>query len=233
MGVDLQARVEYNTTKKLKTLYSTGFMLQKLNFKPGFNKQATDSGAEGQWVDGDFVRFRYGLPEKVGGWQQLTVADETLPGPARAQHAFASFNGEKYVAIGTAQGLFLYYDEAFYDITPLDAQLSNPCTFDTVNGSADVTVNCTGHGLANGRYIVFNGMSGVPNGFTAASVFTDGAFEIRDITTNTFKITTPVAASSPGGTATGAATIKPYVLVGPTFQTRGYGWGTYLWGDST
>ena len=96
-----------------------------------------------------------------------------------------------------------------------------------------MTVNCTGHGLANGRYIVFNGMSGVPNGFTAASVFTDGAFEIRDITTNTFKITTPVAASSPGGTATGAATIKPYVLVGPTFQTRGYGWGTYLWGDST
>ena len=44
-------------------------MLQKLNFKPGFNKQATDSGAEGQWVDGDFVRFRYGLPEKIGGWE--------------------------------------------------------------------------------------------------------------------------------------------------------------------
>ena len=52
-------------------------MLQKLNFKPGFNKQATDSGAEGQWVDGDFVRFRYGLPEKIGGWEQLTVAQET------------------------------------------------------------------------------------------------------------------------------------------------------------
>ncbi|BCV06193.1 MAG: hypothetical protein CM15mV127_410 [Caudoviricetes sp.] len=53
-------------------------MLQKLNFKPGFNKQATDSGAEGQWaVDGDFVRFRYGsLPEKIGGWEQLTVAHE-------------------------------------------------------------------------------------------------------------------------------------------------------------
>ena len=54
-------------------------MLQKLNFKPGFNKQATDSGAEGQWVDGDFVRFRYGLPEKIGGWTQLTEAQETFP----------------------------------------------------------------------------------------------------------------------------------------------------------
>ena len=43
-------------------------MLQKLKFKPGFNKQDTESGAEGQWTDGDFVRFRYGLPEKIGGW---------------------------------------------------------------------------------------------------------------------------------------------------------------------
>ena len=70
-------------------------MLQKLNFKPGFNKQATESGAEGQWVDGDFVRFRYGLPEKIGGWTQLTDAQETIPGVARAQHAFSSFGGEK------------------------------------------------------------------------------------------------------------------------------------------
>ena len=73
-------------------------MLQKLNFKPGFNKQATESGAEGQWTDGDFVRFRYGLPEKIGGWNQLTTGDLTLPGAARAQVAFSSFAGEKYTA---------------------------------------------------------------------------------------------------------------------------------------
>ena len=109
-------------------------MLQKLNFKPGFNKQATDSG-----------------PEKIGGWEQLTVSQETLPGAARAQHAFTSFGGEKYVAIGTSQGLFLYYDEAFYDITPLDSQLVGAATFDTVNGSAEVTVNFSGHGLEVGR----------------------------------------------------------------------------------
>ena len=134
-------------------------MLQKLNFKPGFNKQATDSGAEGQWVDGDFVRFRYGLPEKIGGWEQLTVAQETLPGVARAQHAFTSFQGEKYVAIGTSQGLFLYYEEGFYDITPLAAQISGSATFDTVDGSTTVTVNLTSHGLSAGRYIVFNSNS--------------------------------------------------------------------------
>jgi len=208
-------------------------MLQKLNFKPGFNKQATDSGAEGQWVDGDFVRFRYGLPEKIGGWEQLTVAQETLPGVARNQHAFTSFQGEKYVAIGTSQGLFLYYDEAFYDITPLAAQVSGTATFDTVQGSADCTVNLSSHGLEAGRYIVFNSMSVTPNGFTSSSTFTDGAFEIRDVTNNTFKITAPTVAVNPGGTATGSATVKPYEIVGPTFQTKGYGWGTYLWGNST
>ena len=69
-------------------------MLQKLNFKPGFNKQVTESGGESQWVDGDFVRFRYGLPEKIGGWSQLTNTNSTLPGAARAQHSFASIAGE-------------------------------------------------------------------------------------------------------------------------------------------
>ena len=89
-------------------------MLQKLNFKPGFNKMVTDSGAESQWVDGDFVRFRYGLPEKIGGWNQLTIQYETLPGAARAQHTWTSIAGEQYAAIGTSQGLFIYYGDDFY-----------------------------------------------------------------------------------------------------------------------
>ena len=133
-------------------------MLQKLNFKPGFNKQATDSGAEGQWVDGDFVRFRYGLPEKIGGWTQLTDAQETLPGAARAQHAFTSFQGEKYVAIGTSQGLFLYYEGAFFDISPLATAITG-ATFDTFSSQNNVTVNKTGHGLSKGRYVTFTSVT--------------------------------------------------------------------------
>ena len=115
-------------------------MLQKLKFVPGFNKQATEAGAEGQWVDGDFVRFRYGLPEKIGGWAQLTAAEKTLPGANRAAHAFTSLAGERYVALGTSQGLFLYYGNAFYDITPLDTAITG-CTLTTVNNSNVVTVN--------------------------------------------------------------------------------------------
>ena len=205
-------------------------MLQKLNFKPGFNKQATDSGAEGQWVDGDFVRFRYGLPEKIGGWKQLTEAQETLPGAARAQHAFTSFNGEKYVAIGTSQGLFLYYEGAFYDISPLATAITG-ATFDTFSGQNNVTVNKVGHGLSKGRYVTFSSVT-PPTGYVASD-FTTGAFEILTVPNNdTFTIQMRVNASG-AASASGSATINPYEEVGPTFQTAGYGWGTYQWNTGT
>jgi hypothetical protein len=206
-------------------------MLQKLNFKPGFNKMVTDSGAESQWVDGDFVRFRYGLPEKIGGWNQLTVQAETLPGAARAQHTWTSLAGEKYAAIGTSQGLFLYYGDDFYDITPLDTAITG-ATFDASTGSPTVTVNKSAHGLLNGRYVTFDSVT-VPTGSGYATTdFTDNTFEIANVTANTFEITMPT--NSAGTTSgTGSAEILPYVVVGPVFQTAGYGWGTYLWGDST
>jgi hypothetical protein len=206
-------------------------MLQKLNFKPGFNKMVTDSGGESQWVDGDFVRFRYGLPEKIGGWSQLTNSNNTLPGVARAQHDFTSIAGEKYVAIGTSQGLFLYYAGEFYDITPLDTAITG-ATFDATTGSATVTVNKTAHGLQDGRYITFSSVT-VPTGSGyATSDFEDNTFEVLNKTANTFEITMP--STSAGTTSgTGSAQIDPYVIVGPTFQTAGFGWGTDTWGSDT
>ena len=206
-------------------------MLQKLNFKPGFNKMVTDSGGESQWVDGDFVRFRYGLPEKIGGWSQLTTGNKTLPGAARAQHSFSSIDGERYVAIGTSQGLYLYYDEQFFDITPLDTAITG-VDFDATSGSATVTVNKTAHGLLDGRFITFTSVT-VPtgSGYSTAD-FTDNTFEVLNRTDNTFEITMP--SNSAGTTSgTGSATINPYVLVGPTFETIGFGWGTDTWGSGT
>ena len=209
-------------------------MLQKLNFKPGFNKMVTDSGAESQWVDGDFVRFRYGLPEKIGGWNQLTIQNKTLPGVARAQHAWTSLAGEKYIAIGTSQGLFLYYGEDFYDITPLDTAITG-ATFDSTTGSATVTVNKTSHGLSDGRYVKFSSVS-LPGGgetdFTTTQ-FEDNTFEVLNSTTNTFDITMPANEGGTGMSTQGSADIDPYVVVGPTFQTAGYGWGTSTWSDET
>ena len=206
-------------------------MLQKLNFKPGFNKMITDSGGESQWVDGDFVRFRYGLPEKIGGWSQLTTDKNTLPGAARAQHSFSSIDGERYVAIGTSQGLYLYYEEQFFDITPLDTAITG-VDFDATSGSATVTVNKTAHGLLDGRFITFTAVT-VPtgSGYSTAD-FTGNTFEVLNKTDNTFQITMP--SNSTGTTSgTGSATINPYVLVGPTFETIGFGWGTDTWGSGT
>ena len=206
-------------------------MLQKLNFKPGFNKQATESGAESQWVDGDFVRFRYGLPEKIGGWSQLTTDNNTLPGAARAQHAWTSISGERYVAIGTSQGLFLYHDGDFYDISPLDTAITG-ATFDATSGSPTVTVNKTSHGLLNGRYITFSSVTVPTSSGYATTDFTNNTFEVLNKTANTFQITMPSnsAASSSG---TGSAQIDPYEVVGPTFQTAGLGWGTDTWSSGT
>jgi len=207
-------------------------MLQKLKFKPGFNKQDTESGAEGQWTDGDFVRFRYGLPEKIGGWLQLTAANLTLPGAARAQVAFSSFAGEKYTAIGTSQGLFVYYGNDFYDITPLDTAITG-CTLTTVNASRTVTINKGSHGLAVGRYVTLSGVT-----VTGASDFTSTELEqVYEILTvpdiDKFTIQASRAEGGSGMTAAGAATVNPYVEVGPTTQTTGFGWSTSTWGAST
>jgi len=206
-------------------------MLQKLKFVPGFNKQATEAGAEGQWTDGDFVRFRYGLPEKIGGWQQLTNPTYTLPGAARTQHAFTSLAGEKYIAIGTNKVLFVYYADQVFDITPLKTALTS-ATFTASLASGTLTVNKTSHNLSTGDYITFSTVT-VPTGSGWATTdFSDNGFEIFNVSTNTFAIEMPTV-SGAASVGTGSASILPYETIGPTFQTYGYGWGTYLWGDST
>jgi hypothetical protein len=203
--------------------------LTNVQIRPGFNKQVTATGAEGQWTDGDFVRFRYGLPEKIGGWQQIT--NQTLVGAAREQLVWADLDGRKYVAIGTNRGLFIYYEGAFYDITPLDTAITG-ITFDTTNTSATVTVNKISHGLVAGDLFKFTSVTPpVGAGFVAAD-FETNTFQVVTATINTFTITMASAATATTS-ASGAATINPYVKVGPLNQSAGYGWGTSSWGGAT
>jgi len=207
-------------------------MLQKLKFIPGFNKQATESGAEGQWVDGDFVRFRYGLPEKIGGWAQLTAAEKTLPGAGRAAHPFTSLAGERYVALGTSQGLFIYYGEDLYDISPLATAITG-CTFTTSSAAGTtIQIDKASHGLKAGRYITLSSVV-VTGDSTLTSGILEKAYEIITNTTDAFTIIASTAETGLGMTAAGSVVVNPYYVVGPTTQTVGYGWGTYLWGDST
>ena len=92
-------------------------MLQKLGFLPGFNKQVTSTGAESQWTGGTNVRFRYGTPEKIGGWSQL--GDSKLTGAARSLHHMVNKTGIKYSLIGTNRILYAYTGDVYYDIHPL------------------------------------------------------------------------------------------------------------------
>jgi hypothetical protein len=204
-------------------------MLQKIQFKPGFNKQATETGAEGQWVDGDNVRFRYGQPEKIGGWQQLV--DNTIAGPVRAQHTWTDLTGKKYGALGTSKVLVIYYEGAFYDITPIEADVTG-CTFDSTTGSATVTVNKTSHGLLEGNYIKFKSVSLPGGGETGYSIssFETNVFEVISVpTSSTFTITMASNETGTGMSAQGSATFNKYIDVGPVFQTSAYGWGTDAW----
>jgi len=206
-------------------------MLQKIQFKAGFNKQATETGAEGQWTDGDNVRFRYGQPEKIGGWQDLV--GNTISGPIRDQHTWTGLDGKKYAALGSAKVLVIYYEGAFYDITPINADQTG-VTFTSTNGSATVTINLTAHGLLVGDYFKLKTVTlpgGGVTGYTAAD-FTTNVFEvITQPDSDTVTVTMPSVESGTGMTAGGSATLNSYITVGPVFQTSAYGWGTAAWGS--
>jgi len=204
--------------------------LTNVQIRPGFNKQVTETGAEGQWTDGDFVRFRYGLPEKIGGWEQITGS--TLTGAIREQLVWADLDGRRYVALGSNKILVIYFEGAFYDITPLNTAITG-ATFTTVNTVATVTVNKVAHGLEVGDLFTF----------TSVTPPTGAGYSASDFTTNTFQVVTvpdidtfTVTMASAAGTsvaASGAATINPYVKVGPLNQTSGYGWGTAAWSGAS
>ena len=201
--------------------------LTKVEIAPGFNKQVTETGAEGQWTDGDFVRFRYGLPEKIGGWEQLV--NTSLVGAAREQFVWADLDGRRYAAIGTNKLLIIYYEGSFYDITPLGTALTG-CTFDTVNTSTTVTVNKAAHGLQPGDLFTFTSVTPPVGAGYIASDFETNTFQVVTVPgSDTFTIT---MASAAGTTVSGSgsATVNPYVKVGDLGSTYGFGFGTGLWG---
>jgi len=206
-------------------------MLQKLGFAPGFNKQVTETGAEGQWFDGDNVRFRYGTPEKIGGWSQL--GQDKLTGAARALHHWDNNAGIKYAAIGTNRILYVYSGGTYYDIHPIRETLTG-AKFTSTSSSTTVTVTCTGaHGLIEDDIVLFDSVTGVPAGSTYSNAtFEDIKYMVTSVpTATTFTITmaaqetgTPLTTSDGNSTS-----VLCYYNVGPSQQLGGFGWGTALW----
>jgi len=199
-----------------------------IDFKvlPGIDKQNTDSGAEFRWVDCDNVRFRYNLPEKVGGWSSLIT--DTIVGVARREFAFVDLDGNRYVAIGTDKFLLIYFEGQLYDVTPLKATLTS-ATIATTNNSAICTVTKASHGLSPGNIILLDSVTlPVGTGYSASD-FEDKLFQVTSTpTSDTFTITQSSNASATVSTG-GSLSIKPYETVGPAAQSYGYGWGVSEW----
>jgi len=199
---------------------------------PGIDKQQTQVGADRRWVDSDNVRFRYGLPEKVGGWSSLLT--DTIVGVARAQHAFVDLDGNRYVAIGTDKFLLIYFEGALYDITPYSATSFGSSTLATDSTTVKTcTITTTSaHSLLAGDIIQLDAVT-LPGGTGLTNAqFEDKLFQVLTVpTSTTFTINSSAQASSVISTG-GTMTVKPYQSVGPAAQTYGYGFGVGNFGGT-
>jgi hypothetical protein len=205
-------------------------VLTEIKFAPGIDKQDTSVGAAGRWVDSDNVRFRYGLPEKVGGWQSLL--NESIVGVVRKQHAFVDNDGNRYVALGTDKFLLLYFEGGLYDITPLKTALTS-ATLATTDASPICSITTgTDHNLSLGDIILLDNVTlPVGTGYVDAD-FEDKLFQVTSITSNTVFTITQTTNATATVTTGGSIDVVPYEQVGPAAQTYGYGFGVGQYGGT-
>ncbi len=207
-------------------------MLQKVKFAPGFNKQVTATGGENQWVSGDFVRFRYGTPEKVGGWAQL--GDNTLTGRNTALHHFVSSAGIKYAALGTNRFLYVYSGGAFYDITPLKSTTTLTSAFTTTQSDATVTITfASAHNITKFDIIRCDNFSSATNSNFDSDDFDDTNFMVTSVPTST-TITVEMGSveSGSGASTSGGVRVRHFYSIGPATEASAAGWGLGLWGGT-
>jgi hypothetical protein len=205
-------------------------MLQKVKFAPGFNKQVTSTGGESQWVNGDNVRFRYGTPEKIGGWSQLGSVQIT--GRATAIHHFVNTSGIKYAVLGTNRILYAYSGGIFYDIHPIKATTTLTSAFSTTNGSKTVTLTfASNHNINKFDIILLDSFTSITNSGFSSGDFTDKKFMVTSIPTDTtLTIEMESNESGSGASTSGGIRVKHYYPVGPAAEVASTGWGLGSWG---
>jgi len=212
--------------------------LFEMKFQPGVDKQDTAVGATDRWIDSDNVRWRYNLPEKVGGWASLL--SDTIVGVARRQHSFVDTDGNRYVGIGTDKFLLIYFEGAIHDITPWrsnNAGAQTTFTSSTLSTDSTSVKTCTitttsAHSLIVGDMIVLDSVT-LPGGTGLTDAqFEDKLFQVLTVPTDiTFTINSSAQASSVVSTG-GSMTVQPYQSVGPAAQTYGYGFGVGNYGGT-
>jgi hypothetical protein len=213
--------------------------LEKFILRPGINREGTDYSNDGGWFDANFVRFRKGLPEKIGGWAKATT--NSFLGTARALHAWVDLSFSKFLGIGTTFKYYIREGQNFYDITPLRVTTAaGDVTFAKVaNGDATITVTDTSHGAGQNDFVTFSGASSLGGNITAAVL--NQEYQIATVVNaNSFTIeakdtsgATVTANSSDSGNG-GSSVVGAYQInVGLDVYVQSTGWGAGLWGAGT
>lgn len=206
----------------------------KLTLAAGIDKQNTEYGAEGGWTDCDNVRFRYGLPEKIGGWTKFPELPQYLIGLVSEVYMWKDLSGAPYVIAGTDRKLYVASGGLWNDITPIrDTTTAGDVTFDATDGSAVIEVSDTAHGAIQGDFVTFSGAVSLGGAITATIL--NAEYQITEIIdADTYTITAPVAANASDSGDGGAAVIGEYQInVGTDVSFFDYGWGVGTWGAST
>ena len=204
-------------------------MLTEIKFAPGIDKQDTSVGASGRWVDSDLARFRYGLPEKIGGWSSLLT--DTIVGVARKQHSFVDKDGNRYVSIGTDKFLLIYFEGQLFDITPVKSTIAS-VVMSATDGSQEVTLTfSSAHNLESGDIILLDSVT-VPSGIGLTdAAFEDKLFQVTRVTSDLVAIITGTQTTT-GAAGGGSCSVIPYERVGPAAQSYGYGYGVSPYGGT-
>ena len=198
--------------------------LQKLQLKPGVDRENTRYAAEGSWYETDKVRFRRGMPQKIGGWVRLSAA--TFLGVCRSMLNWSTLQRQNLVSVGTNLKYYIERGGAYFDVTPIraTATLTNP--FTTTSGSATVLVTDTAHGALQNDFVTFSGASAV-GGLTL-----NGEFQISFISEDTYNITSATNASS-SATGGGTVTATYQINTGSEIAVPFTGWSAGTWGSNT
>jgi hypothetical protein len=207
--------------------------LSKLTFKPGVNRDQTNYASEGGWFETQWVRFRSGFPEKMGGWEPKNFTPYN--GVARSLFSWSTTDNSVLLGIGTNTKMYVGAGTAVYDITPIRTTFISPATnncISTTIGSNVITVTISGYGGITGDFVTFSGVVGPIASIPASEFNTE--HEITSIDSNTFTFTVTTAATSTTSTQGGTAITAAFqISVGFESSTAGYGWGTSTWSRLT
>jgi len=227
--------------------------LTKLQFRPGVNRETTSYTNEGGWFDCNKVRFRFGTPEKIGGWEKKSSL--SYLGTARSLHPFIALDGSRFIGVGTHLKYYIEEGGGYTDITPLRLTTAvGDVTFAKVeNGSPLITVTETNHGALEKDFVTFDGAADLGSGgnITAAvlnqeyqivTVVNSNSYTISartvstisSVTVNGAIVATAVnAASQDSGNGGGSSRAKYQVNTGLDTTVIGTGWGAGTWGRGT